>query len=65
MCVEAHYLAIDAAAGRAEKEDIPRISKKQRFNEVNCRLNIPRRAIGKEGVTRRPGKLTEVKWEVF
>lgn len=34
MCVEAHYLATEAAAGRAEKEDIPRISKKQRISRL-------------------------------
>lgn len=66
MCVEAHYLATDAAAGRAEKkEDIPWISKKQRFIEVNCRLNIPWVAIGEERATKRPSKLTEVKSKFF
>lgn len=66
MCVEAHYLATDAAAGRAEKKRIsPGFLKKRRFNEVNCRLNTPRRAIGEAGATRRPGKLAEVKSEVF
>lgn len=48
-----------------KKEDIPWISKKQRFNEVNCRLNLPRRTIGEEGATRRPGELAGVKSEVF
>lgn len=61
MCVEAHYLATDAAAGRAErkKEDIPWISKK-RFIEVNCTSNIPRSTIGDERATKRLSKLTEV-----
>lgn len=44
-----------------KKEDIPWISKKQRFIEVNCRLNIPWVAIGEGRATKRPSELTEVK----
>ncbi|MEQ2284984.1 hypothetical protein AMECASPLE_027217 [Ameca splendens] len=66
MCVEAHYLATDAAAGRAEKkEDIPWISKKQRFIEVNCRLNIPPSTIDEERATKLQSKLTYAKRKFF
>lgn len=48
-----------------KKEDIPWISKKQRFIEVNCRLNIPWSTIGEERATKRPSKLTEVRPKFF
>lgn len=66
MCVEAHYLATDAAAGRAEKRGYPLdFKKKQRFIEVNCRLNIPWSTIGEERETKLPSKLTYVKLKFF
>ena len=48
-----------------KKEDIPWISKKQRFIEVNCRLNTPWSTIGEGRATKRPSKLTEVKPKFF
>lgn len=66
MCVEAHYLATDAAAGRAEKKRIsPGFQKKQRFIEVNCRLNVPSSTIGEERATKLQSKLTFSKLKFF
>lgn len=48
-----------------KKEDIPWISKKQRFIEVNWRLNIPWSTIGEEQATKRPSKLIEVQPKFF
>lgn len=62
MCVEAHYLATDAAVGRAEKKRIsPGFQKKQRFIEVNSRLNIPCSTIGEERAIKPQSKLTYVR----
>lgn len=59
-------MATDAAVGRAEKKRIsPGFLKKQRFIEVNCRLNIPWSTVGEEGATKRPSKLDEVKPKFF
>lgn len=67
MCVEAHYLATDAAVGRAEKKKriSPGFQKKQRFIEVNCGLNIPRSTIGEEEGTKLQSKLTYERLKFF
>lgn len=53
-------------SGEGRKKRIsPGFQKKQRFIEVNCRLNIPWSTIGEERETKLPSKLTYVKLKFF